>query len=589
MVARIDFTGLIPDHHLGGYRNNAQRQIVPWLSTPLASDTEATKMAYVRAREAVERHRGGIEDLLVAIQGIEALNRQIKEVLDNGWPQWAQGIVTPEAATRVRRLLGRLRAARNELEDVVIWLSEGMNSEAEHPPAPPHSEGDVPALKKVSAGRGQSTQGRAGDLPAPKSTRAIVHINGFDKHGAFQSAQLKRLALFFDEIRYVLPDFWIIKDEVLDDSERVFRHDNGLIEVIGGIDPVRDTRPAIPLPFDSLADQLQHTLSALVDHGIAQEYDTYPLKAGGEDHFFDRVKHRLAWDDASDPVFARLSRTTAADFRTEYIPLTIHFHGDSPFGQSPNGEHSLNIYAVIPPSALLDSVDITTVLYVAQSTSSFPVFLEAHHRAEIAHRYQRYQAGLHVLEDSAPGSVFPADFRTRFGEVAFTLANGVASSDLIAEKSVEDILRYRRSMDDARRRFISEHLMEATDLVQDNPWGPQTRDELEKFVRGKLTSEVLRYQEASKVGWERLFGTATVSFAEVSRTALLGGGAGAVGQFGDVIGSLLPNVAPWDMALIGALAGAAHQAPGLVKAIVDTILKRQQARRSSIAYVAEFR
>ncbi len=102
-------------------------------------------------------------------------------------------------------------------------------------------------------------------------------------------------------------------------------------------------------------------------------------------------------------------------------------------------------------------------------------------------------------------------------------------------------------------------------------------------------SEVLRYQDASARGWERLFGTAAVSFVEVSKSALLGGSAGALGQLGGVVGNLLPGAAPWDLALIGALAGAAHQAPGLVKAISDTVLERWQARRSSIAFVAEFR
>ncbi len=459
MMGRIDFAGLISGRDLAQYRKDAQSQIAPWLRPPPVNDDDATRAVHERAREAVARHRDEIEDLLVAIRGVAALNRQIEEIMENVWPQWAQGIVAPEAAARVGRLLARSRSARDELEEVAIKLSEGMDPSAARLFALPRQDGEGLHPPEAPAAPMQGAATAASGGRRPLATTAIVHINGFSKNGAHQSAQLKRLALFFDEIHYVLPDFWVIKDEVLDDPSRVVHEDNGDIRILAGLDPVRDIRPAIPLPFEQLADELQDTLSALVEHGIAKEYDAYPLKAGGRDHFFDRVKHRLAWDDANDPVFARLSGTTDADYHTGYGTATLALYGDSPPGPSSTPTGFKTVYFIFPPPALIDSIDITTVLYVAQSTSSFPVFLGPQHRAEVAHRYQRYQAGLHVLEEQAPGSVSPADFRARFGEVAFALATGVASSELLAAKSVEDIVRYRVAMDDARRRFVSEHLI----------------------------------------------------------------------------------------------------------------------------------
>ena len=588
-MGRIDFTELIMDRHMEEYRKNARAEIAPWLSAPPSNASPESLRAHERAKEAVERQRDTVEDLLVAIQGIQGLNREIESILSNSWPQWAQGIVPGESAARVRARLERARSTRDELEDFAIQLSEGMDPEAARwsptTQRPEHAAGS-PATQIRGRARAEA---EGEDVSIPAHTRAIIYINGYDKSGVQQSVQLKRLALFFDEIHYVLPDFWILKDEVLNDPRRVVKEDNGLIRVIDGIDPVQHARPAIGLTLDHLADPLQQVLSALVEHGIAKEYDDYFLKAGLEDRLFDRTKHRLAWQDAKDPVFARLSGTSASDYQTEYIPLQIEYHGDSPFGPSPNGEQSQIIFAIIPPSALLDSVDITTVLYVAHSTSSFPVFLDARHRAEVAQRYQQYQAGLHVLADLAPEAVSPADYRARFGEVAFTLANGVVSSDLMANKSVEDVIKYRSAMDHARRRFLSEHLIKATALVQDNPWSPQTTDELERFIRGELTSDVMRYQDESKATWEKVFGTATTSFAEISKTVLLGGSASMLGQLGGVVGSLIPNSSTWDMLLIASLAGTAQQTPTLVRSIVDAVIDRRQHRRSSIAYVAEFR
>ncbi|MDP9366389.1 MAG: hypothetical protein M3Q10_19560 [Chloroflexota bacterium] len=244
-MGRSDFAGLVPDRDLAQYRQDAQGQIAPWLRPPPVNDDGPTRAAHDRAREAVARHRDEIEDLLVAIRGAAALNRRIEEILENGWPQWAQGIVAAEPAARVGRILARSRAARDELEEVAIRLSEGMDPNAARLFAPPHPQEVEPSPQGAPAATRQRAGTAVSGRPAPLATTAIVHINGFSKNGAHESAQLKRLALFFDEIRYVLPDFWVIKDEVLDDPSRVVREDNGDIRIVAGLDPVRDARPAI--------------------------------------------------------------------------------------------------------------------------------------------------------------------------------------------------------------------------------------------------------------------------------------------------------------------------------------------------------
>jgi hypothetical protein len=58
---------------------------------------------------------------------------------------------------------------------------------------------------------------------------------------------------------------------------------------------------------------------------------------------------------------------------------------------------------------------------------------------------------------------------------------------------------------------------------------------------------------------------------------------------GGLLGNLIPNTSSWHMLLIGALAGAATEAPNLVKSITEMILEHRKEERSSIAYIANFR
>ncbi len=138
-------------------------------------------------------------------------------------------------------------------------------------------------------------------------------------------------------------------------------------------------------------------------------------------------------------------------------------------------------------------------------------------------------------------------------------------------------------MADARQHFLSENLMELASLVQDNPWNAQTKEEIEKYISGKLNQAILRYDEASRETWEKLFGNITVHISQVAKSSVIGSGAGGL------IGNLIPNTSTWHMLLLGALAGATTEAPNLVKSIVEKILESRKTKRSSIAYIARFK
>jgi hypothetical protein len=414
----------------------------------------------------------------------------------------------------------------------------------------------------------------------PTPTRAIVQIS---HRGVGDALHLKRLALFFDEILFVLPSFWLLNDELLNNPQRVERLSNGLIRVSGGVDPVRDTHPALKVPLGSLGEELDHTLRNLMESGVASEFDEYSLGSAEGDELFRRVRHQFAWRDARDPVFASISGTSESEYRTEYMPLTLQPYDDDLV--TPVGE-TINIYAIFPPSAMADSVDLTTILYAADATQMSPVFTRSVHHAELAYRYEQYKTGLSILKDQIRGAVSEAEFRDQFGAVAFRLANAVITSDQVSRLTIEEVVRLRSSMEEARRRFVSEHLVSATNLIEANPWDRKLEVELERFVQGPLTADLLRFQDESKSRFEKMFGGFAGQLADITRGALIGSGPGLAGASTGVTATVMPGAAPWQMVIIAALGGAVTQAPEVARTIIDTVLEQRKARRSSIAYLA---
>lgn len=236
-----------------------------------------------------------------------------------------------------------------------------------------------------------------------------------------------------------------------------------------------------------------------------------------------------------------------------------------------------------PPNSILDSHEISATLYASQANSSFPVFLHSRLKKIMEYRYLQYKKGLKVLENYSHSIISPTDFKASFGEVTYSIADSLFSSELIAKKTAEEIVKYRNAMNDARQHFISENLMEAASIVQDNPWNSQTKEEIEKYIMGKLKPDILRYNEVSQDTWVKLFGNIVGHVAQVASSAAIGGSAGGL------VGNLIPNTSTWHLLLIGALAGAAKEAPNLIKSITEKVLEDRKERRSSIAYIAKFR
>ncbi len=400
-------------------------------------------------------------------------------------------------------------------------------------------------------------------MPLDTRFRAVIHL----EYSTKMLDDLKRLALFFDEIHYICPGSFTLKDKVFFDAERTKLTDDGIqllkpisiddLEYFGAYGDLFKNEP------------LNEMLSIFEESGIAKDITPTPVHKE-----LNEIRTILAAFDNEDETFIKISETEKPDKNLGLETLTYKLFND------PEPVHLAILHF---PNFLEDSFAITTNLFLSHKTSSFPVFLKSRYRKEMEYRYAQYIAGLEILKETSSELISPADFKTYFGEITFGIANNLFSSELISKKTPKQIIKYRIAMSDARRHLLTENLMELASMAQDNPWNSQTKKEIEKYIFGKLNSDLLHYSDQSREVWEKMFGNIGIHLTQISTSSIVGGSAGGL------LGNLVPNTSPWLMLLLGALAGAAKEAPNLVKSLTEIILEHRKERRSAIAYIAEFK
>jgi hypothetical protein len=201
----------------------------------------------------------------------------------------------------------------------------------------------------------------------------------------------------------------------------------------------------------------------------------------------------------------------------------------------------------------------------------------------VRYRYAQFLEGLKVIEKLDQRLVSPDSFGGRFGEVTFNIANSVFSSETVGRKSASEILRYRNSMDAARRKYLSTDLMDLTALAKDSPWEAGLKQELDKYIVGKLNHDLAALDDEARRTWDKIYGGLAVRISEVGRSGAVGGG--TLG----IVGQLIPNATTWELVAIGAVAGLIKESPKLVQTLVDSLVDIRQRKRNAISYLANFK
>lgn len=402
-------------------------------------------------------------------------------------------------------------------------------------------------------------------MTSSQTLKALFKLNTTSE----RVTNVKRLALLFDELLYMLPDTHpVLNGTPLENGQIRVQQPDGTF-VNEDFDFFAHTSDGFTFDESSIHDaELQETLAELREAEIAVPVsitEFHDLSTAQ----YRRVRAALAATESLDEEFNRISETSAEQYESVKIkPLrTIDKDGN---------EHE--DWLVRAPNAVVDSYDITDVLAYSNLADACPVFIDPHHQAEVRHRHERLSAIAGVVSRTLPGvGAFPS-VRPAFGSVAFSFASQVFSRETIDKKTTSQIIKYRRAMTTSRELLMSGDLLALVQLSESAPWSDKIEADVERYLIGKFKNDLALYNQKMRETWEKMFGSLAVGAMTAVKT---GGGGG-------ILGYLLPHSSFWEMAVLGSVAGLMKESPNLAKAIVESVLAVRAQRRTGIAYFAEF-
>lgn len=387
-------------------------------------------------------------------------------------------------------------------------------------------------------------------------SKVVIQLNRTEQ----EATRLKRLALLFDEIHFSRPTFATISDEAAETIESQ-SHQAPI-----AIDGIRDIRS---VQIISLEGETEEILDALMESGVA--FDRSDVVSDiPENNVYLKWRNPILTEAIRDTGWNSVTETSQEEYSNPTVAKML-IAGDS-------GE-DYSLIAINQPRAVARAGILAAIGFLARTVHGYPVFDEEF-RPWLSYKYQQYEKDFSAgsKTDTAPFDGHAA----RFGEAAFAIGNSVFSSDSVEDRSIEEILRFRSEMEIARRQLLSRDLMDLSLLIGDNPWGQQSQEEVEKFVKGKLAGDVAAFDAGSVSTWEQLYGALAVRAASIGQVAGLGGSAGAV------TGHILPQTSFWGMLLAGLLAGLSKEAPNLARDLAEAVREDRERQRSAIAYIAKF-
>lgn len=373
---------------------------------------------------------------------------------------------------------------------------------------------------------------------------------------------LKRLALFFDEIRFHHRSILVLSNgEALD--EPVSR-------------PTKfrtNFKVAYHQPVERYNPAAAEVLSSLIDHGIAKEGSSDDRK-GGSNSERQNLMQRNIINDLQDSklmdILPSLNALNAreGEFRLER-PHLLRFTGKTDGFALWNEPRALKLIRRMI-QGLMDSID----------SAGSPIFLDPVQRQLLEYRFLKFREGMSRLHSVAGAEILSS--QKGIGQFTFDLSNNVFSSADVRSRTIEEIIMYREEMDFSRRKFISENLYELYDLADSGADAAVPVKKVNDFITRKLSSDILNCEEQALSIWEKMYGDISVSAAKVFQSSTIGAGAGGV------FGSIFVGGGPLELLLVGALAGAAKETPDIIKKIADAVIQARSEKRKSIAYVANF-
>ena len=399
------------------------------------------------------------------------------------------------------------------------------------------------------------------------STRVLVNLWQNDN----MAAELKRLALLFDEILYYPPHISVLSNELQTDRSR-FKHVGKGFTYIDQFSFARDVFPGVFVSDESLkGDGLATTVINLHAAGVMRPITQDPKVQLLLPDELKNVMHSLWAREMEDETFLQLTRTSKEDFNKpiEMGGMTL---------REPDGNEFSTVW-VNPPEAFNVSSILTMQAYYAAEMDATPVLFPTQLQKAWTHRMNKcLQLVQHLGRQELCSPVYPS-IEVALGAAGFWLSGLLFGNDLVEHLSINDVLKLRKALDEPRRDFISTHLTVLAGMIQDNPWSDNSLEKVKTYVQTQLKPAIQRFNQEGKALWESTLGKLSVRFTEMIAGVSAGGGAGGLAS------SVLVGSSFWTLFGLGAAAGATRVAPKLVSDLVELALESRKRQRNGLFYV----
>jgi hypothetical protein len=375
------------------------------------------------------------------------------------------------------------------------------------------------------------------------SLKAVINLSNTPG----EVEHLKRLTLIFDEIYYICPQVYFLENSSLKKMRNI--QFNFFQDCV---------------PYDVMTlDNLEETLAVLRESKVAKEIHA-------RDEILSNLRREIALADDRDPGFKKIVPQGPSVLQVKAQNIT-----------EPNKGKESDLIAVAPSMAIWDSLILTNTLFLAQQESLFPVFLDPRHRREMEYRFNQYCQASSTISNKYP-EISPANFAAQFGEITFSIFNNVWSHERLISKNIEEVIKYRNSMSLARKKYIAS-LTELTGLAENNPWNQKTKNEVQKYLI-KLNADLAAYRQNADMTCKKMFDDLKISAIKIVGKGVAGALAGNHFSW-----ALAPEIPTWGLMIVGALLGSTNEIADAYKIVLDSRRTLEEHKKSSVAYIAEFR
>jgi len=452
--------------------------------------------------------------------------------------------------------------------DIGIW-EEGSPSSHE-PPIIVEEEIQIPETRREAVGfritptvtAAPATQRVAQHYQSPSTMSSKLVGIYYPYSRCINEIALKKALLIFDELCFVDPVERLVREYLV---EQEFPEVSRIVEVYAELEELGVARSIFPFPQIRECDKL------LWEAAATDEEDAEFRE------FFSQEQNLDAWGILKNKYSGGSSIYVTADIRVArgYGTMggmsveeakTEGFYGtDEDF----SSRYIMKTAHELLPPALGLSLGINHTLVICESGDYLPFTDSGIAHSALMLKYRRAA--------SNPSAPFDPprtqELDQKFLSLSFSLLGSVLSDDVIAGRSVHDVVRFREETQEELVRFRRRLRILAAE-IEEHPWNIEFRESVLKKIETEIAREMQTLSDSITNTYEQMFGNLIKKSAGLTTPTL--------------VGTVLAGLSPGQILAFStaAITGALGMT---IPEFVDVWLAKRKLRRNGLSFLLKAR